>query len=385
MSSDVVFLSVEASGDDLAADVIAELRRRVPDISVSGVGGPGLSKVGLKSPIDLTPMIIVGFMEGLLNYHKVIGLADATAEFIVAENPKAVVLIDAWGFTWRVAQRIRKANPEIKLIKLIGPQVWATRKGRAKTLSEFFDYLLCIHDFEIPFYQDYDIQTTVIGNPALSRMKDGDGNAFRERHNIPENKEILLVLPGSRPSEIKRVAPTLANSASIIAQRRAEKLDVYVLVSPNIKENIEAADLNWPENTYFIHDVEEKADLMSAATFALACSGTVTTELATQHCPMIVGYRLGPISWWIAKSGVFRAKYVTLVNVAADELIAPELLQHELNEEKVVALSEQYLDSPEKRRSQIDRLDHAVRLMGWGRTPAHVVSAEKILDIIGMK
>lgn len=382
MSSDVVFLSVEASGDDLAADVISELRRKVPDIEVSAVGGPGLSKVGLKSPIDLTPMIIVGFMEGVLNYHKVIGLADATAEFIVSENPKAVVLIDAWGFTWRVAQRVREANPDIKLIKLIGPQVWATRKGRAKTLSGFFDHLLCIHEFELPFYEDYDIECTVIGNPALSRMEDGDGVAFRKRHQIPENKNVLLVLPGSRPSEIKRVAPTLANSAKILSERRGDDLEIIVLVSRSIRENLESANLNWPAGTRFIHNIEEKADLMSAATFALACSGTVTTELATQHCPMIVGYRLGPISWWIAKSGVFRAKYITLVNVAADELIAPELLQHDLNEQKIAEMTEEYLDSPEKRRDQVERLDRAVRLMGWGRTPTHVVSANKILDII---
>lgn len=382
MSSDIIFISAEASGDDLSVDVILELKARDPELTVSAIGGPGLARAGLESPFDISALSIVGFAEALKIYTKVVKLADDVTDYVIEQNPEAVVLVDSWGFSLRVAQRLRKRGPQIRLIKLIGPQVWATRAGRAKTLAETVDHLLCIHDFELPYYERYGLDCSVIGNPALSRMPVGDASRFREKYQIAEDKPILLVLPGSRSSEIKRVAPTLVEAARKTVENYRGALEVCVLVSSSIREQLKAAGLAWPENTHFVERPEDKADLMSASTLALACSGTVTTELATQNCPMIVGYRVGAITWFLAKNFLFKSKYITLANVAMDEEVVPEYLQDEFTPECVSQKAVELLSDDAKRSEQKRKLEQAIGAMGWGQPPSHVLAAERILSLL---
>lgn len=379
MSCDILFVSAEASGDDLVVSVVRTLRSMRSDININAVGGSALEEVGLVSPVDISPLSVVGLIEGLRVYSKAVKLADQVTEFVVSERPKAVVLVDSWGFTLRVAQRIRKQAPDIKLIKMVGPQVWATRAGRAKTLASTVDHLLCIHDFETPFYEPFNLPTTVIGNPALDRLKQGDGAAFRKRYQVSDSDELLLVLPGSRSSEIKRVAPVLARSAFMLSRNRGHKLKTFVLTAGTVRPQLDAAKLDWPEDTVFITQSEEKADLMSAGTLALACSGTVTTELGTQGCPMVVGYKLGWITWVLAVVILFKARFATLMNVAVDKEVAPELIQLDFTVGKVVSTATHLLDNPELLSQQISEQFKALRAMGMGGKPAHQVAAESIL------
>src|SRR5262249_1902146 len=153
------------------------------------------------------------------------------------------VLIDSWGFNLRVAQRIGKLIPDAPIIKYIGPQVWAMRPGRAKTLAAVVDYLICIYEMERPFYQPFNLPLSVSGHPAFGRFKAGDGVAFRARHKIGADKRILLLLPGSRPSEIARVAPTLEEAAAQICATRPDVLVVCV-VSPAVREQVLAHAAN---------------------------------------------------------------------------------------------------------------------------------------------
>lgn len=382
MSSDIVFVSGEASGDDLSSDVIIELREQDSSLNISAIGGPGLNKAGLESPIDISAIGVVGLIEGLKVYSKVIKLADDVTSYIISENPKAVVLVDSWGFTLRIAQRLKKQAPHIRLIKLIGPQVWASRAGRAKTLAATVDHLLCIHDFEVPFYTPYGLECTVLGNPAISRMDDGDGEAFRIRHGLDNQKTLLLVLPGSRSGEIKRVAPVFAESASRIVDQFGDNIAVFVLVSGYVQSLMTEAGIQWPAGTQILTDTSEKADLMSASTLALACSGTVTTELATQKCPMIVGYSLAPLTWLLAKYLLFKAKFITLANVTMNKEIVPELIQDDFNSDKVYAEALKLLKSQALRDEQKKNLEKAVHAMGWGQLPAHKVAAEKIKTLM---
>ncbi len=381
MSADLIFVSAEPSGDELAADVINHIRKSAGPLTIAAIGGDGLQKAGLISPFDISALSIVGFADALKIYGKAIKLADDITDYIIEQNPRAVVLVDSWGFTIRLAERLRRRAPHIKRIKLLGPQVWATRAGRAKTLAQNVDHLLCMHDFEVPFYEPFGLPCTVIGIPALSRMERGNGAAFRESHKISTSSKLMLILPGSRSSEIRRVAPVLAEAACLTKDQLGEKLEVCVLVSPGIAKPLEDAALHWPEGTRFIRDPSEKADLMAASDLALACSGTVTTELATQGCPMVVGYKLGWITYFLAKFFLFKASYFTLVNVAADAEIVPELLQTEFSAERTSDLAIKLLDNEANRRTQIEQVREAVRKMGWGKTPAHVVAAEKITEL----
>ena len=145
-------VAAEASGDLLAREVAEWVRRKSPGTEINGIGGAELAGAGITSPIDISPLSVLGFAEGIRAYADVVRLADAAAEDICRRRPRVVVLVDSWGFMLRVAQRVRARDASIRLVKLIGPQVWATRPGRAATLAATVDHLLCMHDIEAPYY-----------------------------------------------------------------------------------------------------------------------------------------------------------------------------------------------------------------------------------------
>lgn len=377
MSGRVFLVAAETSGDLLGADLIRALRARDPGLEFAGVGGAAMAAAGVQSAVSIADLAILGFVDGLKAYDRVVKRAEETTEAVVAARPDAVVLIDSWGFTLRVAQRLKERLPNAARIKYIGPQVWATRPGRAKTLADAVDHLICIHAFEQPFYAPYHLPTTVGGNPAVGRYVKGDGAAFRARRGIGPDERILLVLPGSRRSEIRYVGPTLWRAASQLAQSRAD----LKLVSVLAHDVAESARAQAPPGALLV-DESEKADAFAAATAAIAASGTVTTELGLAGAPVVVGYKVGWITWAIARFILLRSKYVTLMNVAADAEIAPELIQTKFTPARIVAAAAPLLDDPAKRAAQIAAQDRALDAMGRGQRPAAEIAADAVLQVM---
>ena len=382
MSVDFFFVSAEPSGDDLSVSVIQSLLKRKPEVSVDAIGGEALIAIGIKSAVDVSSLGIVGLIEGLKAYSRVVKIADEACDYIISRNPKCVVLVDSWGFSLRVAKRVRKARPDIKLVKLVGPQVWATRPGRAKTLAETVDHLFCIHEFEVPFYEPLGLPCTVIGNPALQRAEQVDGAAKRAELSIKADDIGLIILPGSRQSEIRRVAPVFAETVSALKAQYGERLKPVVLVAPSIRSQLESMDAAWPDDTIFHTRTDDKAEVMAAADLALACSGTVTTELAVQGCPMIVGYKLDWLTWFIADKFLFASDYITLFNVAAKQEIASEFIQKDLTPENCATRLSELIDDPDMRARQTDEQLIALKAMGFGRAPASEITAEALLEMI---
>ena len=382
MSCDVYFVSAEPSGDDLSVSVIKRLKEKQPQLGFAGIGGQTLLKVGIASPVDVSPLSVVDFFAAIFMYPTVVRIADETTAHIIQSGAKVAVLVDAWGFCHRVAQRLKDQAPHIKIIKLVGPQVWATRPGRAKTLAGLVDHLLCIHEFELPFYEPFNLPCTVIGNPALGSTEKGDGEAFRTKYSIPAEQPCLLVLPGSRQSEIKRVAPVFADAAQRLSTQHGSELQCLVLVTGSVHEQVMSEELGWPENSVFVTEEEDKADLMAAADLALACSGTVTSELATQGCPMIVGYKLGFVSWALAKFVLLKTSFITLFNVAADKEVAREFVQFDLTVDNLVDEANRLLGDSKARETQTAEQFDALRKMGWGKPPASVIAADVILSYL---
>jgi lipid-A-disaccharide synthase len=377
VSKSIFLVSAESSGDALGADLARVLKDRDAAIELTGVGGPLMAAEGIKSQADISGLAVLGFIDGLLAYDRVKKAVAATVTAILATKPDAVVLIDSWGFTLRVAQGVRAAAPGIKLIKYIGPQVWATRPGRAKTLAAAVDHLICIHDFEAPFYEPYGLPCTVCGHPALGRFKQGDGDAFKRRHGFKPKDRVLLVLPGSRPAEIRRIGPTLWRAAEELDRTRDDLRLVVVAASAvahAVKDQAPAAA--------HIVDEREKEDAFASATVALAASGTVTTEVALQGAPLVIGYQLGWITWALARAFLFKGKYATLMNVAADAEVAPELIQTRFTAANVVATAAPLLDDEDLREDQIRRQDEALAKMGRGGRPAAEIAADAVLHVM---
>jgi lipid-A-disaccharide synthase len=377
VSASIFLVAAESSGDALGADLARALRLRDPKLKLVGVGGSAMAEEGIASAADVSGLAVLGFVDGLLAYARVKRAVAATVKAVLAAKPGAVVLIDSWGFTLRVAQAIRAAAPAIRLIKYIGPQVWATRPGRAKTLAEAVDHLICIHDFEAPFYAPYGLACTVAGHPAVGRYKPGDGAAFRARQRFASSDKLLLILPGSRPSEVRRIGPTLWRAAAEL-ERAHPGLRLAVVAARAVRKEVMAQTPAIAR----IADEREKEDAFAAATVVLAASGTVTTEVALQGAPLVIGYKLGWITWALARAFLFKAKYATLMNVAADAEIAPEFIQTRFTAENVARAAAALLDDDDLREEQVRRQDEALALMGRGGRPAAEIAADAVLGVL---
>lgn len=379
-----MLVAAEASGDALGAGLARALKARLgPDVAFVGVGGAAMAAEGVESPFDIAELSILGWLEGLKAYGIVKRRVADTVALAVAEKPDAVVLIDSWGFTIRVAKLIRKALPNAKLIKYVGPQVWASRPGRAKTLAASVDHLLALYAFDAPWFEREGLPTTVVGSQALHvDMGGADPARFRASHGIAADAPLLLVLPGSRPSEIRLMTPVY--EAAVARLKKADpSLEVAVVAAGTVAHEVTARVAAWPFRAHLVPEAR-KYDAMRAATVALATSGTVSTELALAGAPMVIAYRFQPLSYAIMKP-FFTGKYATLFNHAADAEIARELIQNDATPETVAAEVGRLLADPEARASQAARQTAALDLMGReGRDPSEI-AADAVLRVIAGK
>jgi lipid-A-disaccharide synthase len=375
----VMLVAAEASGDDRGAGLIRALRRRLGDqVRFVGVGGTQMAAEGVQSPFDISELSILGIFEGLLAYRRVVRRADETAALAAREKPDVAVLIDSWGFTLRVAHRLRRIDPGLKLVKYVAPQVWASRPGRAKTLAAAVDHLLSIHVFDAPYFEAAGLPVTFVGNSTLTLdFSAADPQRLRRRLGMAEDAPVLLVLPGSRPGEIARVLPPFAEAVRLLKAERPE-LEVVIPAAPTVAAAVRAQAAGW---AHVVEGEEAKLDAMKAATVALACSGTVTTELALAGAPMVVGYRLGRLTHAILKR-LIRTPYITLFNIAAKAFVAPELVQEACNGPALAREVGRRLDDPDLRASQAAAQTQALAKMGRGGPDPSDVAAEAILRLL---
>lgn len=378
----VMLVAAEASGDDRGAALARTLKARLGDgVRFVGVGGQRMAAEGVESPFDIAELSILGLLEGLLAYGRVVRRADETAALAARERPDVAVLIDSWGFTLRVAQRLRRQDPKLPIVKYVAPQVWASRPGRAKTTAQWFDLLLTIHAFDAPAFEREGLRTVFVGDASLSIDFSGaDPARLRRGIGAGPDEPVLLVLPGSRRSEIERVLPAFEDA---VMRLKAERPGLHVVIpaAPTVAELVKARVAGWPHRAHVVEGQAAKHDAMKAATVALACSGTVTTELAMAGCPMVVGYRLGPVTHAILKR-LIRTKYITLFNIAAQAFVAPELVQDACNGANLAGEIALRLDDPELRRLQVERQDAALLKMGRGGPDPSLAAADAILAFI---
>lgn len=385
MSRKLFLVAAEPSGDLLGREVAEELTELDHSLSLAGIGGAEMASIGLSSDIDTSPLSVLGFVEGLKAYSDVVRLADQACEIILSAKPDAVVLIDSWGFMLRVAQRLKTAAPKLHLIKLIGPQVWATRPGRAKTLAQTVDHVLCIHKKELSYYEPHGLKATAIGNPALGRIRHGDGAAFRARHGVGEGEQMLLVLPGSRRSEIAQVAPTLMDAAETIS-RELPNVRTFYAPAPSVSDQFNDLHTAHEANGAILTSEGERLDAMAAADLALACSGTVTTELAVQGAPMIVGYKTGWITWALARGLLYQPRHITLLNIMSDDQeIVPEYVQTQLKAGLIAEKAKSLLKDPSALNALNGAQDAALeRMRADGVNPARQAAEAILADLKGI-
>jgi lipid-A-disaccharide synthase len=381
-----MLVAAEASGDDRGAGLARALKARLgKEVRFVGVGGEQMAREGVQSPFDIADISILGLFEGLLAYPRIVRRADETAALAMREKPDVAVLIDSWGFTLRVAQRLRRQTPGLALIKYVGPQVWATRPGRAKTLAATVDHLLSIHAFDASYFEAEGLPVTFVGNSALTvDFSQARPARFRKQIGATAGDPILIVLPGSRPGEIERMLPPFEDAVRRLKETHPN-LHVVIPAAPTVAEMVKVRVAGWSHRAHVIEGEAGKLDAMKAATVALACSGTVTTELALAGVPMVIGYRLGPVTAWIVLRFLLRTKWVTLFNIAAREFIAPELIQDDCTGETLAHEVALRLDDKALRDRQAKAQYAALDTMGRGGPNPSEAAAEAVLKIVAAR
>ena len=313
----------EASGDVLGARLIARLREARPGLRFAGIGGERMAEVGVESLFPMRELALMGLLEVLPNLRALARRLDETVADIADTRPAALVTIDSPGFALRVARRVRPLG--IPVIHYVAPQVWAWRQGRVKEMAHRLDRILALLPFEAPFFERAGIPVTFVGHPVLeSGAETGDAARFRARHGIAAHERVVLVMPGSRRTEVGRLLPIFGETLRLVAGRHPGLRPVVPLAGP-VEEAVRAGASGWGPAPILVREIGDKHDAFAAAEAGLIKSGTSSLEVAMAGVPMVVGYKLNPVTAWLIRR-MAKVKYVSIVNLLADREVIPELL-----------------------------------------------------------
>ena len=343
----IYIVAGEASGDVLGARLVAALRAREPGLGFAGIGGARMAEQGVESLFPMRELALMGLLEVLPNIRNLARRLNQTAEDIAAHRPAAIVTIDSPGFTMRLAERVRPLG--IPIIHYVAPQIWAWRPGRVKKVRERVDRILCLLPFEPVIFDTAGIPATFVGHPVLESGADaGDAARFRAAHGIGPAERPLLVMPGSRRMEAKRLLPLFGAALGLLAARRPE-LRPIVPVSPVVAELVRAGVAGWPGRPILVEALAEKHDAFAAVAAGggagLIKSGTSSLEMAVAGIPHVVAYRVNPITAAIVRR-LIQVRFASLVNLLAEREVAPEYLQEKATPEALAGALDRLLDGP---------------------------------------
>jgi lipid-A-disaccharide synthase len=381
----VFLIAGEPSGDALGGALIAALRHCTGGtLKTAGVGGERMREEGLESLVPLADLAVAGIAEVLPRAPLILRHVRDIVTTITALRPDAVVTIDSSGFTWRIAQRLRQRGERVPLIHYVAPMVWAWRGGRARRMARWYDHLLALLPFEPPYFERVGLACDYVGHPVVESGADrGDGRRFRVRHGLAAEELLLTVLPGSRAGEVARLLPIFGR-ALVLLEPAIGRFRVVVPTVTTVAAQVAQAVHAWPGRPIVVHRPDEKYDGFAASRAALAASGTVALELALAGLPMVVGYRLNPLTEaFLAR--VLKVRQVNLINLLLDRPLVPELLGRDCTPDGLAATLIRLVRDERARAAHRVGYDEAMRRLGAGAAAPSTRAAERILAIIAAR
>jgi lipid-A-disaccharide synthase len=378
----IFLIAGEPSGDALGARLMAALRERTSGVvRFAGVGGEAMEAAGLRSLVPIQDLAVMGVLEVLPRARRIFRRVNETVAEVRAAKPDAVVTIDSSGFTWRVAQRLRRRGERVLLIHYVAPMVWAWRAGRARRMARWYDHLMALLPFEPPYFQAVGLACTYVGHPVVESGADrGDGPAFRRRYGIDPDATLITVLPGSRRGEVLRLLPVFRAAIERL-RRRYPALHVVIPTVSTVHEEVAAAAKDWGVRAVAVRSAEQKYDAFAASNAAIAASGTVTLEVALANLPMVVAYRVNPVTHAIVRRLV-KVRFANLLNIVLDRPAIPELLQHDCTPEQLARELTQLLDDRLARDREIEAYDEGLKRLGRGDVSPGLRAADCVLSLI---
>ena len=371
----VWIISGEASGDDYGAGLARSLHALRPDLALRGMGGPLMRAAGVEIIVDSTELGVVGFTDVLKQLPLFLGLLRKLSRLAETERPEAVVLIDYPGFNLRLAKRLHRLG--IPVVYYVSPQVWAWKKGRIHTIAKNVDRLLCIFPFEPAVYAGTKLDVRFIGHPLLPRLQPLTSQPR------PTDPSLFLLLPGSRTSELKSLLPIFLQAAAILKQRHPELHFALPLPRPSLQALAEQIMRDYPQETILVQPeitIGETRRWLRSGVAGMAASGTVTVESAILDLPLVVSYRVSPLTWWVGKQFV-KLSWLSILNLVTNKGVYHECLQDEATPQNLAAEAELLLEGGARRQEVLVGMSEFRSLLGENTDVDDAVAAQ-VLEVM---
>jgi lipid-A-disaccharide synthase len=345
MAPRIGLVAGETSGDQLGAGLIAALRERFPDAEFAGIGGDRMREAGLDAWHDASELAVMGLAEVLAHLPRLLRVRRQLRERMLAWKPDVFVGIDAPDFNLGVERWLKQRG--VRTVHDVSPSVWAWRESRAEKIGRSADRVLCLFPMEPPIYARHGIDARYIGHPLADALPlEPDRNQAREALGIGLDERVLAILPGSRLGEIHRLGRVFFDAAALVAKALPGVHVVVPAANAACRQAIEAMRPDGVANLHVLDGQAQRAMIASDA--VLLASGTAALEAMLCKRPMVVGYRLAPLSHAIVRTfGLLKVEHVSLPNVLAGEALVPELLQDACTPERLAAALLPFLRSPE--------------------------------------
>ena len=348
----------EASGEMYGAQLIEALRRRVPDLECFGVGGERMQAAGCDLVVESKELAVVGITEILPRLPKIYSEFRKLVRAMDERKPQAAVLIDSPAFHFKVARELHRRG--IPVIYYVAPQLWAWRSGRVRLARRYFKKVLVIFPFEEKWYRERGVDAEYVGHPLADVARPSESaEEFVEEQGYEPDKPIIALLPGSRHKEIRMNLPAMLRMAELLGCDYQFVLPIAPGIDPWWLDLL-VQKLNPSYNFILLTTTDTRA--LAHARAAVVASGTATVEAAMMGTPMVVVYRVSPLTWTLGRPLV-HVKHFAMVNLIAGELVVPELIQADFTPENVAAKLREILpDGPIREKMDRDLAQVRARL-----------------------
>lgn len=358
----------EASGDIYGADLVTEALKLDPDLHFFGIGGARMREAGVETLVDSSVMAVVGLVEVVKHFDVISSAFKRLKQIILNDPPELLILIDYPGFNLRLAKVARKAG--VKVLYYISPQIWAWRQGRVKKIARLVDHMAVILPFEAPFYQQAGVPVTFVGHPMLDLVTVTlDRSAAAASFGLDPARSIVGLFPGSRRNETERLLPVIIAAAGRLKERFPDIQFILPLASTLNSDDIvpllSAAGLGVTITRDRIHDMIRACDAV------ISVSGTVTLEIALVGTPMVIIYKLAPLTYQLAKRLV-KVPNIGLCNIVAGETVVQELIQDQANPAAIADEIGRLLTDQAYHATIVRKLGEVRAKLGQGGASAHV-------------
>ena len=384
MNPHVFLVAGEESGDRLGAALISAIRERTQGKAhFSGVGGAHMAAEGVPSLFPLGDLAIVGFSSIPAMLSKILRRIREAADAVIAAKPDVLVIIDSPEFSHRVARRVRERAPNIPIVDYVCPSVWAWRPGRARAMRAYVDHVLALLPFEPKAMNDLGgPPCTFVGHPLSERLVDLRPNELEARLRRVD-PPLVLVLPGSRTGEIRRMAPVFGSAMARVVDQYGP-LEAVVPAVPRLADAVRAAVAAWPIPARITTDPDEKHEAFRTARGALTKSGTSTLELALAGVPMVAAYKVSLLEELVG-SILIHAPSAILANLVLGKNVVPEFLQRDCTADRLAAALVSLLGDTPDRRKQVEAFSQLDDIMEIGKATPSAHAASLVLEAVGSR